>query len=171
MDKTNSRDNLIRLIDQYQNLVFSVCLKLTGDYFTAEDITQETFITAYQHWEEFDGEAEKAWLCRIAGNKCIDWKRAAARRSIATDPTEMPEAAATDEPMEEILNKEVMKQFEDCLYKLEEPYRSVAIEHFKNGKTAKDISEAKGVGLKTIQTQIYRAKDMLKKSIRKEDLL
>lgn len=171
MEKTNSRDNLIRLIDQYQNLVFSVCLKLTGDYFTAEDITQETFLAAYQHWDRFDGESEKAWLCRIAGNKCIDWRRAAARRNISTDPEEMPEIEASDEPMRKILNKEVMEQFDDCLKKLEEPYRSVAIEHFKNGKTAKAIALEKGMGVKTIQTQIYRAKEMLKKSIRKEDLL
>ena len=42
MGKLDSKDKLILLMDQYKNLVFSVCLKLTGDYFTAEDITQET---------------------------------------------------------------------------------------------------------------------------------
>ena len=47
-------------MDQYKNLVFSVCLKLTGDHFTAEDITQETFIAAYRHLEDFDGRDEKA---------------------------------------------------------------------------------------------------------------
>ena len=41
MEKINSKETLIRLIDQYQNLIFSVCLKMTGDYFTAEDLTQE----------------------------------------------------------------------------------------------------------------------------------
>lgn len=172
MEKISAHDNLIRLMDQYQNLVFSVCLKLTGDYFTAEDITQETFITAYEHWESFDGEAEKAWICRIASNKCIDWRRAAARRNVTTDPEEMLEGeSVNNEPLEKILNKEVMEQFDNCLNELSEPYRSVAIEHFRNGKTAKEIALEKGVGLKTIQTQIYRAKDTLKKTIRKEDLI
>ena len=73
MEKINEKDNLIRLIKEYQNLVFSICLKLTNDYFVAEDLTQETFLTAYQHLSEFDGKAEKAWLCRIASNKCIDY--------------------------------------------------------------------------------------------------
>ena len=55
MGKIDSRENFIRLINQYQNLVFSICLRLTGDYFAAEDLTQETFIAAYGHLHEFDG--------------------------------------------------------------------------------------------------------------------
>ena len=38
------KDNVIRLVNAYKDLVFSIALKLTGDYFAAEDITQETFI-------------------------------------------------------------------------------------------------------------------------------
>jgi len=172
VEKIDSRENLIRLINQYQNLVFSVCLKLTGDYFTSEDITQDTFITAYQHWDEFDGTSEKAWICRIAANKCIDWQRAAARRNIAMAPEEMPEeVSVSNEPLGEILNKEIIERFEACLNSLDEPYRSVATKHFLRGKTAKEISEDTGIGLKTVQTQIYRAKEMLKKAIRKEELL
>ena len=63
MEKIDSKEQIIRLMNQYKNLVFSVCLKLTGDYFVAEDITQETFLSAYEHWQDFDGAAEKAWIC------------------------------------------------------------------------------------------------------------
>ena len=64
-----------QMVHKYQNLVFSICVKMTGDYFAAEDLTQETFLSAYRHKEEFDGKNEKAWLCRIASNKCIDYSR------------------------------------------------------------------------------------------------
>ncbi|MFR6393486.1 MAG: RNA polymerase sigma factor [Roseburia sp.] len=53
-----------QMVHKYQNLVFSICVKMTGDYFAAEDLTQETFLSAYRHKEEFDGKNEKAWLCR-----------------------------------------------------------------------------------------------------------
>ena len=49
-----------QMVHKYQNLVFSICVKMTGDYFAAEDLTQETFLSAYQHKEEFDGKNEKA---------------------------------------------------------------------------------------------------------------
>ena len=52
MGNTDSKEKLIELMSTYKNLVFSVCLKLTGDYFAAEDITQETFISAYEHINE-----------------------------------------------------------------------------------------------------------------------
>lgn len=74
-----------QMVHKYQNLVFSICVKMTGDYFAAEDLTQETFLSAYQHKEEFDGKNEKAWLCRIASNKCIDYSRQAARRMVPTE--------------------------------------------------------------------------------------
>ncbi len=58
MGKIDSKKKLIELMSQYKNLVFSVCLKMTGDYFTAEDITQETFLSAYQHINECEAGAD-----------------------------------------------------------------------------------------------------------------
>ena len=120
MEKIDSKENFIRLIRQYQNLVFSICLKLTGDYFAAEDLTQETFLSAYRHLEEFTGQAEKAWLCRIAGNKCVDYLREA------------------------------------------------ALAHYVEGRTAAEIAAESGTGISTVKTQIYRAREQLKKSLGKE---
>ena len=82
MEKIGSQDNFIRLINQYQNLIFSICLKLTGDYFAAEDLTQETFLSAFKYIDSFDGQSEKAWICRIASNKAIDYLKSAKRREV-----------------------------------------------------------------------------------------
>ena len=171
MEKIDSKDNLIRLINQYQNLVFSICLKMTGDYFTAEDITQETFLAAFNHWKSFDGSNEKTWICRIATNKCIDYKRAAARKDIPLDDEVTNGMVAKAQPEQEVINKQIMDEFEASIGRLEEPYQSVARKHFVEGKTAKEIADDSGSKLKTIQTQIFRAKNTLKQFIRKEDLI
>ena len=173
MGKRDSTEKLIELMNQYKNLVFSVCLKLTGDYFAAEDITQETFISAYQHLCEFDGGAEKAWLCRIASNKCIDYLRQAERRSVATSEEEMPQQTADGRAgiLEQFISEDVMERFRVSCNELPEPYKTPAILHFDEGLTAKEISEKTDVPIKTVQSQIYRAREMLKKKIRKEELL
>lgn len=80
-----SESRLAELIDTYGKLVFSICYKITGDYFTAEDITQETFLTVFQKYETFDGSNEKAWICRIATNKSIDFLRSAGRKGVPTE--------------------------------------------------------------------------------------
>ncbi len=170
VEKIDSKDNFIKFVQQYQNLVFSVCLKLTGDYFAAEDLAQETFLSAYQHQSKFDGENEKAWLCRIATNKCLDYQRAAARRMVPTLDEELPENPFVEwnEPLQKVLNQEIMEELRVCCHALSPPYDEIAILHFMEGKTAKEIAEHLGVNLHTVQTQIYRAREKLKKSFRKE---
>lgn len=171
MEKIDSKENFIRLLQQYQNLVFSICLKLTGDYFAAEDLAQETFLSAYQHLSDFNGQAEKAWLCRIASNKCIDYLRAAARRVVPVAEEELPEIAATqEEPLGRVLNQELLAKLKADCEALKSPYREVALMHFVEEKTAGEIAQFSGTGLSTVKTQLYRAREMLKKSFGKEML-
>ena len=170
MEKIDSKENLIRLVEEYQNLIFSICLKLTGDYFVAEDLTQETFLAAFKHIDSYHGENEKAWICRIASNKAIDYLKASKRREIPTLQEEMATEAVeiSNEPLQRVLNKEVMEDMIHKCQNLKPPYDEVAMEHFIKGKSAKEIASQKNEPLKTIQTRLYRAREMLKNTISKE---
>ena len=64
--KIDREEKLKELMDGYSKLVFSICYRLTNDYFTAEDLTQETFLSAYSSLDRFDGRNERAWLSRKA---------------------------------------------------------------------------------------------------------
>ena len=66
-----------------------------------------------------------------------------------------------------ILRKESEAAVRDLCRSLKEPYGSVALAHFYEGKTAAEISASTGVGLKTVQTHIYRARNMLKGKLEK----
>ena len=112
VEKIDKSDRLQKLMTEYKNLIFSICLKMSGDYFTAEDLTQETFLSVYEHLDSFDGRNEKAWICRIASNLCIDYRRQAARRMIPTSEEEMPPMTTEEEPLGMYLNREVIPSFE-----------------------------------------------------------
>lgn len=170
MGKIDQKENLIRLIDQYQNLIFSICLRMTGDYFTAEDLTQETFLAAYRNWDRFEGGSEKAWLCRIATNKCIDHCRSSMSKTVISAEEEIQdvEAAGRDGPLQQVLNREIMQELEHCCNMLSPPYAEVARMYFLEGKQVKEITEQTGAGLNTVKTRIHRAREMLKKHFRKE---
>ena len=172
MEKIDSKENLTRLVNQYKNLIFSICLKLTGDYFAAEDLTQETFIAAYEHWGNFDGEFEKAWLARIASNKCLDYKRAAARRQVPTEESELLQGNTElkDDPLEQVMNKDILDKLERYCNALSPPYNEVALQHFIKGETANEISHSSHIPLNTVKTRIRRAREMLQKSFGKEML-
>ena len=170
MVRIDREENLIRLMNQYGNLVFSICLKTTGDYFASEDLAQETFIAAYKAYDSFDGTNEKAWICRIAGNKSIDYLRSAERRSVPTYE-EMPPLTDERDPQHLYGAKSIMEDVERECMRLPEGYRDVSVRFFVQGQTAREIATETDCKLKTVQTKIQRAKAMLKKSIGKEMLL
>ncbi len=162
-------ERLSGMIDAYQNLVFSVCYKVVGDYFAAEDLAQETFLSAYKSLDSFEGANEKAWLCRIATNKGIDYLRSAGRRAVPTEDIFFEQQVEKGGSPEEIcLEEEVKERLLVYCRQLRPPYDEVAKAVYYEEKKADEIARERGENIKTIQTQIYRARDMLRKLYGKE---
>ena len=169
MDKINVQQHFTELIDNYQHLVFSICCKMTGDYFAAEDLAQETFLSAYRHMDTFTGTNEKAWLCRIASNKCIDYLKSAAKRQIPSDEDAfLDKADCSPGPEERMLDKEARATLFKRCRQLKPPYDTIAVLYFYEEKKADEIAREQNKNPKTVQTQIYRARAMLRKLYEKE---
>ncbi len=188
-DTINREEQLSALIDSYQHLVFSICYKMTADYFASEDLTQETFLSVYRHLGEFDGRYEKAWVCRIATNKCLDYLQSAGRRSIPTADLGFQSARGPDEgtpsgkgagavgesmtavqqtPESICLEKEVRATLLSRCRALKPPYDEIAKAYYYDELDAGEIARQRGAKKKTIQTQIYRARSMLRRMYEKE---
>lgn len=153
-----------RLVEQYQNLVWSLCYSMTKDYFEAQDLAQETFLSIYKNLTHFDGKNERAWICKIASNKCLDHLKRADSRSQPAEEILFQQLESTLPSPEEICidNSEKERLLSVC-EGLKPPYDQVAIDYFYREMTAKDMAKHYGKNLKTVQTQIYRARSMLKK--------
>ncbi len=164
-------EQLSALIDSYGNLVFSICYKMTSDYFTSEDLTQDTFLSAYKHLSEFDGKHERAWLCRIATNKCLDYMQSAARRSIPVEDIETQDCRAPDgnTPESICLEEEARSTLLVRCRSLKAPYDEIAKAYYYDEMDADEIARQRGMKRKTVQTQIYRARNMLRKLYGKEE--
>lgn len=159
------------LIDAYQNLIYSICFKSVGNPFDAEDLTQEVFLSAYKKLNAFDKTYEKAWLCKIATNKCLDHLKNAGRRIIPTENTYFTDMQANyDSPEDTYLKTEWKQQVLSLCKTLKEPYADIAKQHFYQELSAGEIAHQTGKNLKTVQTQIYRAKAMLKKSLERGEM-
>ncbi len=145
---------------------------MTADYFAAEDLAQETFLSAYEHIRSFDGSNPKAWLCRIATNKCIDYMSHSGRKSIPTediylesgmeaDMSESPEAVCMEQETKEMLLMHCRR--------LKKPYDEIAKAYYYDEMDVREIAGSRGMKVKTVQTQIYRARSMLRKIYGKEN--
>ena len=80
------------LMQQYQRLIYTVCLQFVHDPPTAEDLTQDTFLSAFTSIDRCDPAYRKQWLVRVAANKCKDHLKSAwVRRVEAQDHQSLPE--------------------------------------------------------------------------------
>src|SRR5262245_43192433 len=95
------------LYDRYGDLVYSVSLRVVGDTYVAEDVTQDVFVRVWRRPEQFDARRGKfvTWLLSVARNRSIDHRRSQARRlrhetlpSTEEDEDLLPSDDARDDP-------------------------------------------------------------------------
>lgn len=158
------------LIEQYQNLIYSICLKSVGNPFDAEDLTQEVFLSAFKNLSRFDGTYEKAWLSKIAVHKCLDYLKATGRRTVPTEDTYFTQLADTHaSPEEDYLISASDQNVRFLCQQLRSPYREVATAHFCDELSVAEIAQRDNKKPKTVQTQLYRSRSMLKKMLERGD--
>lgn len=155
-------------IEQYEKLIFTICYQMVHDYHEAQNLTQETFLSAYTHRESCQIESVKPWLSRIAANKSKDYLKSAyfrkGRIEISegqTDPSPLPETI--------YIEKEGMQKIKKYILDLHEPYLFVSRMYFLEGKSVCEIAQILDRPKKTVQTQLYRSRKILQQKMKKEE--
>lgn len=158
-----------KLVLQYNKLIFTVCQRFVNDYQEAENLTQDTFLTAFRAIDQFVGENYKPWLVRIAINKCKDYLKSAYYRTTQAAEAELLDSFPADDPVETRVERNVdIEQIRQACESLPEPYREVALLHFMEDMSFDAIARRLNRPVKTVQTQGYRARDKLKKMLKEE---
>ena len=75
-----TKEEFTQLVFQYERTVYTVCYQLVRNAAAAEDLTQDTFLSAYLHRERCPAGYERQWLGRIAANKAKDHLQSAWNR-------------------------------------------------------------------------------------------
>lgn len=167
IEKEHFEDYIIK----YQHLIITICLSFTKNYFDAEDLAQQTFLYAYKNLDEFDGNNFKAWLTTIAANKCKDHIKCASNRLCVLSDEEYKYIEDDMELPEEIIVKsENEKRVEMLCGRLKEPYRTVSLNYFCRNIKLSDMAKSTGKSLRTLETQLYRAKKLLKALWKEENI-
>jgi RNA polymerase sigma-70 factor (ECF subfamily) len=70
------------LVQQHQQMIHALTFRMTGSAADAQDLAQDTFARAFQQLDRFRGDSKfSTWLCRIAVNACLNWRRREGRRA------------------------------------------------------------------------------------------
>ena len=164
-----TKDQFSELVRQYERLVYTVCFQLVRDGPAAEDLTQETFLSAYLHRESMPQGYERQWLTRIAANKAKDYLQSAWNRHAVLPGDEgIPPGLAP--PAEEVvLERAGADTVRAAIAELKEPYRAVCRLCLLEEKSPEEAALALGRPVKTIHTQLSRGKRLLREWLERSE--
>lgn len=161
-------DAFNRLVLAYQDLAFNVAYRLMSDPAEAQDVTQDSFVSAYRKLGSFRGGSFKAWLLRIVTNAGYDALRKRKRQPVVplepltaddeeiespswiADPGETPEDAAA--------RAELGVAIQQCLDRLAVNFRTVVVLVDVQGLDYAEAAETVGKPLGTIKSRLARAR-------------
>jgi len=137
----------------YSAKIFRVCLSYINDPDQAADLTQETFISVWQHLGSFKNEATLGtWIFRIACNKCLRQIEKDARIKKVELPIQLQEM--------ELDNAQEQKHvfLRDCIGELLELER-IIIGLFMEDIPQEKIAEIVGLSHSNIRVKVFRIKE------------
>jgi RNA polymerase sigma-70 factor (ECF subfamily) len=153
--------------------VYSYAYYRIGNHHDAEDLTEQTFLQAYRHFEralrESNGRPLRPWLIRIAHNLAANYYRDRSRRpqTQLEDATVLTAPHATEEV---VAGREEVKEVLDGVSKLPDDRREALIMRFALGMDNREIARALGRSEGATKVLIHRAIKQLEEGLPQEVL-
>ncbi|MEM7031037.1 MAG: sigma-70 family RNA polymerase sigma factor [Chloroflexota bacterium] len=164
------------LVERYYRVVYNTAYRLLGTTTEAADMTQETFLRAYNALHAFRQDAALTpWLCRIATNLSLNQLKRR-RPSISLDDDEgestlVLHTALRDvsmEPQSQLLAAEQQQQLRQAILALPPEQRMVIeLRHFQE-QSYEEIAQALDISLSNVKVRLFRARKQLRQLLEKE---
>ena len=160
-------------MQNYQNMVFSIAMRLVADATEAEDIAQEVFLKAYEHFDQLDANPKAGgWLRTVATNLSLNhlsryrsrW-RFFSELFTGSDPEDGHEVefAAADTLEAHLDRADRRAVVEQALQKLPPAQRVPLVLFHMEGLGYEEIAAKLGVSLGKVKTDIFRGRETLRK--------
>ena len=168
--KNGDQEAFAQLVRRYQRLVFNLVYRMLQQYEEATEITQETFLAAWQGLSSFRGDARfSTWLYRIAYNcslKQLELRKRDRALQVALEAKKMLESA-DDEQREnaelDAHDRQILIQ--EHLSHLPTKYRIVLILRHLQDMSYEEMAEILTMPIGTIKTHLFRARNLLKERL------
>ena len=152
------------LIDRYQNLVYTVVLRVVKVKEEAEEVSQDTFLKAFESLGSYRGESKfSSWLYSIAYRKALD----RVRKNNRMKPVELVEDI-TEKNVEDIDNalhfleqKERNDTIQKCIEQLPEKEAAIITFYYFEDMSVREISEITGLTEDNVKVKLHRSRKKL----------
>ena len=165
-----NRNAFSTLVRRYQDRVFRFIARMVGSRDEALELTQETFLKAWQALPEWRPEAQfQTWLFRIATNAATDTVR---RRKVVEfvaleEDYEVPGEGL--DPESQLQVKQRLRELEEAINRLPEDHRAIVLLREIEDMSYGEISATLGISEGTVKSRLARAREALLSHYRKKD--
>ncbi len=159
------------IVERYQAHVFNLAARITGNRASAEDVAQETFISAYRAIGRFRGGSLRSWLLSIAANASRDVLRSSRRRPEQSldqsllNPGFQP-AAGGESPEQTALRGELGAEIQRAILTLPDDQRTALVLVDVQGLSYEEAAAAAGASLGTLKSRLSRARGRVRDYLR-----
>lgn len=154
------------LYEKYANDVLRVSFFYLGDKQQAEDVTQDVFIKLLTTAPDLVPGKEKAWLLKVALNKCRDtWRNAWVRRVVLGSPA--MELVGVEGEMEDRMEKQELLS---AIHRLPADFRDVILLHYYQGYGIAEMAQLLNVPEGTVSSRLSRGRKKLEDLLKGSDL-
>ncbi|MDE0686608.1 MAG: RNA polymerase sigma factor [Candidatus Poribacteria bacterium] len=168
---TGDENAFAQLVKKYQKQIHALAWRKVGDFHTAEEITQDTFLRVYKNLSTLkDPNRFTGWLYRIAARQCHAWlrKKRMQTQSLEETDLELIEGVTYSQYVAEEQAKAATEAqrgiVQRLLARLQESERTVVTLHYFGEMTCEEISRFLGVSASTVKSRLHRARNRLKKA-------
>jgi RNA polymerase sigma-70 factor (ECF subfamily) len=151
-----------RIYREHVGRVYALCVRLSADRVFAEQLTQDTFVRAWERMSTYRGESTfAAWLRRLAVNVVMSERRTASRR--ARRVTTVDDETLARAPRERTDDAGI--DLERAIARLPEAARTVFVLSAIEGYRHDEIAELTGIAEGTSRAHLHHAREILKKEL------
>lgn len=160
------------LLNENKDRIFNLLFRLSGDYHTAEDLFQETFLRAYRGFDRYEGRsALSTWLHAIAVNVFKDHTRRSRKdryEKMVADTEGFLSGDQTGDPEAALLMKERQEHLQRLLVSLKPALRVPVVLFYIDGLSIREIAAVTGKSESSIKVSLHRARKLLKTELGRE---
>ncbi len=165
------QESFEKIVNFYKNYVFAIILNFIKDKEEVENVAQEVFLQIYLSLPKYKEDNFKAWISRITSNKAIDslrLKRSKFREEVTQEEDQLEKfyIGSDKDPLTEIIERENTQELDDIIGSLPEIYQEVIRKFYFEGMSYIEIAEEEKLSVKTIESRLYRGRNMLREKWR-----
>ncbi len=168
--KKGDQDAFAQLVQQHQRRVFNLVFRMLQQYEEANEVTQETFLAAWQGLPSFRGDARfSTWLYRIAYNcalKQLEQRKRDKALQVVVQAEQIVASIGQEQCVDAALETHARQAMvQEQLSQLPAKYRIVLILRHLQEMTYEEMAQILTMPIGTIKTHLFRARNLLKERL------